>query len=186
MKGQKKLKDNNIKILDLGCGKQKVPGSIGIDFNSDFADVVHNLNQFPYPFDDEEFDEVHIRNTLVLLDNPVGVMEEVYRICKKQSRIVVVQPYFRSVWNHVDPWIKNFGTVFSFSFYDPDDPICKRYEYSTARFATESIKFDEHIQNPRIIRRIIIKLANRYPRKYELYLGHYFPLDTITTCLRKL
>lgn len=178
---------NEIKILDIGCGNRKVPGSIGIDFNENLSpDVVHDLNQFPYPFQDNEFDEVHIISTLFLLDNPVLVMEEVYRICKKHAKVVVVQPYFRSVWNYVDPWIKNFGTVHSFAFYDPDDPICSRYQYTTARFKTVSITFDEYLDNPSIIRKIVIKFATRFPRKYELYLSHFLPLNNIIYQLIKL
>lgn len=176
-----------MKILDIGCGKKKVLGAVGIDFNKSLAaDVVHDLNSFPYPFEADEFDEVQIRNTLFLLDNPVKVIEEIYRICKRNGRVVVVQPYFRSVWNHVDPWIKNFGTAHSFAFYDPEDPICTRYEYSSARFATEQIVFDEYLVRPGIIRRCIIWLANRYPRKYEIYFSHFFPLDMITFYLKKL
>ncbi len=62
-----KITSNDIKILDIGCGKQKVTGSIGVDFNDSLSpDVVHNLNHFPYPFEDCEFDEVHILSTLFL------------------------------------------------------------------------------------------------------------------------
>ena len=113
-------------------------------------------------------------------------MEEVFRICKNNAKVVIVLPYFRSVWNHVDPFVKTFGTAHSMSFFDPNDPICIRYDYSTARFNINSIVFDEHIENPRIIRKLIIKLANKYPRKYELYLSHIFPLDQITYYLRKI
>ena len=181
------LQESLPKILDIGCGKNKVYGSIGMDFNASIgADVVHDLNKFPYPFQANEFDEVYINSTLFLLDNPVHVMEEVFRICKVGARVVVVQPYFRSVWNYADPWIKNFGTVHSFAFYDPDDAICQRYEYTKARFSTKKIVFDAHLEKPRLIRRLIIWLANRYPRQYELYLSHLFPLDMITFYLQKL
>ena len=182
------MNDNTaIKILDIGCGSQKVEGAIGIDFNSDLsADVVHDLNLFPYPFIDNEFDKIYIKPTLFLLDNPVRVMEEVFRISKKGAIVVVVQPYFRSLWNYVDPWVKNFGTVYSFAFYDPNDLICQRYQYSTARFETVEIRFDEYINKPSIMRVLLIKLANKYPRKYEMYLSHIFPLNQITYKLKKI
>jgi SAM-dependent methyltransferase len=164
----------------------KIPGAIGIDFNPNLdADVVHDLNVFPYPFDNSEFDEVYIKGTLCLLNDPVKVMEEIYRMCKPGGEVVVLQPYFRSVWNHVDPWIKNFGTVHSFAFYDPDDEICKRYEYSTARFKTTSIRFNEGLPGG-MMKHLVVMLANRFPRKYELYLSHLFPLDIITFYLKKL
>ena len=174
------------KILDIGCGKSKVAGAIGVDFNGSLdADVVHNLNEFPYPFDEHWFDEVHIRSTLFLLSDPVRVMEEIYRLCKPGGNVVVVQPYFRSVWNYVDPWIKNFGTVHSFAFYDPDDLICQRYEYTTARFKTTQIVFNEGLHN-RWLTRMVMALAHKYPRRYELYLSHFYPLSLITYYLKRI
>lgn len=179
--------NSTVRILDIGCGSSKVQGAVGVDFNPSLdADVVHDLNKFPYPFQHQEFDEVHVKDTLFLLDNPVLVMEEIFRICKVNGKVVVVQPYFRSVYNHIDPWIKSFGTAHSFAFYDPDDPICRRYDYSKARFRTANIIFDYGLGKSWLFRRLIIWLANRYPRKYEIYLSHLFPLDTITHYLIRL
>jgi len=174
------------KILDIGCGKKKILGAVGIDFSdNENVDVVHDLNVFPYPFEDSEFDEVHIIDTLFLLSDPVRVMEEIWRVSKPAGKVVVVQPYFRSVWNFVDPWVKNFGTVHSFAFYDPDDPICQRYEYSSARFKTEKIVFNEGVPM-RWFTRLVAAFANKYPRKYELYLSQYYPLGMIAYKLKKL
>lgn len=181
------MNNNDLKILDIGCGNRKAPGAIGIDFNDTLsADIIHNLNEFPYPFEDNEFDEVFIGGTLFLLDNAILVMEEVHRICKKQAKIVIVQPYFRSVWNYADPWMKNFGTVHSFAFYDPDDPICIRYQYTKARFKTDSISFDEYEKNSNIFKKLLIKFATHFPRKYELYISHFLPLNNIIYRLTKL
>ena len=34
-------------VLDLGCGKKKRPGTIGVDFSDRHdADVIHNLDRF--------------------------------------------------------------------------------------------------------------------------------------------
>ena len=47
------------KILDLGCGRNKVPGAIGLDlFPVPGVDVVHDLEAFPYPFENNSFDEI--------------------------------------------------------------------------------------------------------------------------------
>ena len=46
------MNSDNI-ILDLGCGNKKRDGTIGVDFNSRTkADIIHDLNIFPYPFED--------------------------------------------------------------------------------------------------------------------------------------
>jgi len=70
-------------ILDLGCGNKKRQGTIGVDFNDrTAADVIHDLNVFPYPFEDASVDHVYLDNTLEHLDDVIKVMEEVYRIVK--------------------------------------------------------------------------------------------------------
>lgn len=44
-------------ILDVGCGPNKTPGAVGIDaLPLEGVDVVHNLNQFPYPFESNHFE----------------------------------------------------------------------------------------------------------------------------------
>ena len=72
-----------MKILDLGCGNKKLPGAIGIDVNplSD-ADVIHDLNVLPYPFEDSIFDEIIADNVIEHLDNLLRIMEELSRISK--------------------------------------------------------------------------------------------------------
>jgi len=176
---------NNMKILDLGCGKRKRKGSVGVDFSDRHAaDVIHNLNYFPYPFDDKEFDEVYLDNVLEHLDDPIRVMEEVYRISKKGALVKVIVPYFRSVWAFIDPTHKSFFTVKSFSYFDPRHPICHRYDYTPARFYVQDIVFNETLPN-RFFKKILIFFANKYPNKYELYISHLLPLDDITYYLRK-
>ena len=40
-----------MKILELGCGTTKIPNAISVDINPfSKADVIHDLNKFPYPF----------------------------------------------------------------------------------------------------------------------------------------
>jgi predicted SAM-dependent methyltransferase len=52
-------------ILDLGCGKKKRSGTIGVDYSDRHdADLVHDLNVFPYPFEDDSVDYVYMDNVL--------------------------------------------------------------------------------------------------------------------------
>jgi predicted SAM-dependent methyltransferase len=53
------------RILDIGCGTNKVAGAIGMDFNpKTAADVIHDLDDLPYPFADNSFDEVIGRHVI--------------------------------------------------------------------------------------------------------------------------
>ena len=56
---------NEKKIIDLGCGIKKIPGEFGVDLNNSInPDVVHNLNKFPCPFEDDYSDTIVLDNTL--------------------------------------------------------------------------------------------------------------------------
>jgi len=176
---------STLKVLDLGCGKKKRPGSIGVDFSDrHHADVIHDLNVFPYPFESDSIDQVYLDNILEHLDNPMQVMEEVHRICRTGGSVKVIVPYFRSVWAFIDPTHKHFFTVDSFAYFDPRHIICKRYEYTQARFLVEKVIFNETIQS-RWLKKLMVNLANKYPNRYELYVSHLYPLDDITYYLKK-
>lgn len=81
--------------IDLGCGQKKREGYIGVDIlNVPGVDVIHDLNVFPYPFRDNIAEEIWMDNVLEHLNDPVKVMEEVYRISCNNARIVISVPYF--------------------------------------------------------------------------------------------
>lgn len=173
-------------ILDLGCGKKKRQGAIGVDFSDRHdADVIHNLNHFPYPFENESVDDVYIDNCLEHLDEPMKVMEEIYRIVKPKGFVKVIVPYFRSVSAFTDPTHKTFYTVESFSYYDPAHLICQRYDYTDAKFSLKKIIFNEGHKKG-FIKSIINKYANKNPLKYERFLSTILPLDEISYTLERL
>ncbi len=173
-----------MKSLDLGCGNNKQPGMIGIDINprSD-ADIVHDLNRFPYPFEDSTFDEIHADNTVEHLEHISSVMEELHRISRPGALIRITVPYFRARWAFVDPTHRHFFTVDSFGYFDPDHPFNRRYTYSGAKFKTVSIVFNEKFAATGlggVLRCGVKAFANRWPRLYEGYASHLFPLDEVT------
>jgi len=76
-----------MKILDLGCGNKKYEIEeaqvVGVDVNpNSVADVIYNLNKFPWPFEDNEFDEVICQDILEHLENIPTVMAEIYRVLR--------------------------------------------------------------------------------------------------------
>lgn len=58
------METKEIKI-DLACGDNKREGFIGVDiFNGPSVDIVHDLNIYPYPFEDESVDEINCSHYL--------------------------------------------------------------------------------------------------------------------------
>jgi SAM-dependent methyltransferase len=175
-----------IKILDLGCGKKKRAGSVGVDINPNSdADIIHDLNVFPYPFDNSTFEYCFLDNALEHFDNPIRVMEEIYRILKLEGTCKIIVPYFRSRWAYIDPTHKNFFTIDSFMYFDPDNFYYTNLGYTKAKFKTLKISFNETLKNS-FFKKILIRFANKHRYFYETYLSHYFPLDDITFYLKKI
>jgi len=77
------------KILDLGCGNRKYKGAVGVDINhkSD-ANIIHDLNKFPYPFSDKSYDIVYSSNTIEHLENPLQFLKECKRIAREKVVII--------------------------------------------------------------------------------------------------
>ena len=178
------------KILDLGCGNQKKPGAIGIDINPDTnVDVIHDLNKFPYPFEDSTFDEIYADNVIEHLDNVVKVMEEINRISKPEGLIIIKVPYFRSRYASIDPTHKHHFTLESFTYFDPDHIHHKLYPYSKCLFKTIKIIFNEDLGRGNfkdILKELFIKWCNRNPYYYEVHLSHFFPLDQLSFYLETI
>ena len=109
-------------ILDVGCGIKKMPGSIGIDLNtSSAADVVCDLDQFPYPFADRTFDGLRAIHVIEHLTDVVRTMEEFHRLVKPGGIIRIETPHYTDYSSFCDPTHKHHLNSFSFRYFGPDD-----------------------------------------------------------------
>jgi SAM-dependent methyltransferase len=90
----------NKRKLNLGCGQHKAPGYINIDKEVVCSpDMVLDLEQFPWPFEDDSIDEILMSHTLEHLgqDQKVfyGIMKEMYRISAPNATLIIVVPHPR-------------------------------------------------------------------------------------------
>jgi len=92
------------KMLDLGCGPNKTPGSVGIDhFPFPGVDLVHDLDRFPYPFEDASWDAVILNHVIEHLDDIPGAIREIRRILKTGGDLWVATPHFSDCSSYSDP-----------------------------------------------------------------------------------
>jgi len=90
-----------MKKLNMGCGIDYKEGFVNLDFHSHVKiDVQHNLNQFPYPFNENEFDYILASHVLEHLDKPFDVMTELHRLLKKGGTLHVKVPHFSRGFTH--------------------------------------------------------------------------------------
>lgn len=89
------------KRLNLGCGRFKKSGFVNLDSVADVEpDVLHDLNRFPYPFNDGVFSVVEADHVLEHLQDPFAVMKELYRICTSRGAIRIRVPHFSRGFTH--------------------------------------------------------------------------------------
>lgn len=92
-----------LRKLNLGAGEDRKEGYINLDW-SELAkpDVVHDLNVFPYPFEDSSFDEIYASHVLEHLDRPFGVMREFHRILAPGGVLILKVPHFSRGFTHAE------------------------------------------------------------------------------------
>ena len=107
--------------LDIACGQNKQEGFTGVDIVAcEGVDVVHNLEQYPWPFENESVDEAfcshYVEHTVCLMK----FMDEVYRILKPGGKLTVVSPYYNSIRCWQDPTHTRAISEASFLYFNKD------------------------------------------------------------------
>ena len=116
------------KILDVGCGWNKTPGAIGIDSNAKTdADVIHDLGVVPYPFPDNEFEEIVCRHVIEHVPDVMALITELYRIAKPGGRITIVTPHYTNPDWATDPTHRNHFNSYSFNCFIADRQLFPFY-----------------------------------------------------------
>lgn len=136
------MKKNTKIILNLGCGKTKIPNSIGVDRVKiqNFVDVIHDLDTIPYPFDGNSINEIHIYHVLEHLHDPVKKIEEMYRILKPGGMLYIRVPHFSSMGAFSDiTHVRPFGYT-SFDVFDKNDSH-HFYNMSVFQIIKKEIKY---------------------------------------------
>jgi SAM-dependent methyltransferase len=156
-------------ILDIGCGATKTPGSVGLDISPDTAaDVVHDLDVFPYPVEDSRFDQILLQDVIEHVREPIRVFEELHRVARPAARIQLRTPHFSSALAYGDPTHRHyFSTLALRSLAEP-----RFAHYTDVRFRVVHVTLDMWLPFRALG---VSRLANRFPETYEKYLAFRFP-----------
>ena len=161
--------NNNIKKLNLGCGKDIRKGYINIDFiKYPGIDVTHNLNEYPWPFHDNTFDEIYASHILEHLEDLKKTMQEMKRICKNYATIEIRVPHFSCGVSYRDPTHKRVFSYFTFDYFEKGEYGLPQFKIIKKRlnFTRLSFVFFNKFFNP------IINLA---PAIYERFFCWMLP-----------
>jgi predicted SAM-dependent methyltransferase len=163
------------KKLNLGCGNRYMEGWVNLDIsNKDIygdeckIDVKHDLEKFPWPFKDNEFDEVLIRHTLEHLKDINKVMKEMTRITKNNGIITIVVPHFSCHLAYRDPTHLHFFTSETINYI---------------KLKNEVIENKLKASHNRVID-LASPIINLFPTIYERFFYGYFPVQECNWRLR--
>jgi SAM-dependent methyltransferase len=131
-----------LKVLDLGCGtfpyKAKENEDVtSVDLRKEVnPTIVHNLFQFPYPFDDNSFDIVYASHVMEHMKDNIEFMDEIYRIAKPDAKVIIRVPHFsgRSAW--CDPTHLRAYSYYQFYYYSSGS----RDHYGNCEFKVKKVE----------------------------------------------
>ena len=105
-------------IVELGCGRKKKQGRIGIDkvdlTNVDIvADMEKGLSFLP----DRSVDQIHCRSVLEHVANLENLLREIVRVLKKNGRAHIFVPHFSNPYYYSDFTHRRFFGLYSFCYF---------------------------------------------------------------------
>ncbi len=177
------------RVLDVGCGRDKLPGATGIDQNPrSHADVIHNLDHRPWPLPDASFDRVRAQDVLEHVEDFFGVMEEIYRVCQDGAIVDVRMPFMSSLNFATDPTHRRSGTAGTFDYFDPSKPLGE-YAYTDARFELIEFHYGRFYHGVpgalmKPFDKFFVPFCERWHNVYEHYYAYVYPMHEISYRLR--
>lgn len=123
-------------ILNLGCGHKPITGAVNHDVwkHRDYVDIACDLNEIPWPWEDETFDLVVAHSVFEhLVHDLVTTLNECWRILRPGGKLRLKLPHWNSDISHRDPTHRWFFSVGSLDQFDPDTRRGKEYDYYTDR-----------------------------------------------------
>jgi len=169
-------------VLDVGCGTRKAePGAIGIDISPrSAADIVWNLDDFPWPLESDTFERVHLSHILEHVHDAARTMAEVHRVTRAGGDVFVTTPHFSSHNSYTDPTHVRHLAARSFQYFTGED--FATFTGSDIRFAIESVEltFGKNF----VLDGIGRWLARRNLEWYERHAAWVFPAQDIRCHLK--
>jgi SAM-dependent methyltransferase len=89
--------------INIGCGRFPMAGWVNVDIDpAAQADVVHDLERFPYPFESASAAEIMASHVVEHTSDPFATMKELARLLKPGGTLTVRVPHFSRGMTHPD------------------------------------------------------------------------------------
>lgn len=175
-------------IINIGCGKRKKFGQIGIDrVDLPEIDIVADIEEGLPFLPDGSVDQVHCRNVLEHIENLENIISEIMRVLKKDGKAFIAVPHFSHPHYYSDPThVRPFGLYTFYYFVAPEYQLRRKvpHYYSDIRLNILSQKFVFRSQFCifGFLKKAIGKIINLTPLLQEYYeenLTYLMPAEKI-------
>ena len=127
------------RVLDVGCGIKKYPGALGIDrIEGTSADILCDLDHFPYPLTDSLFEEVRAVHVIEHVGDVIRTMEEFWRLLRPDGVLFIATPHYTDFSSFCDPTHRWHLNSFSFRYFGSDN--AGYGYYSRVRFREKKVR----------------------------------------------
>ena len=171
-----------VKKLNLGCGNNLKKGWINLDYNPQYSpEVIHNLDKFPYPFKNQEFDVIYCSHILEHVEDFFKTMEELFRILKREGVLHIRVPHFSNGMGYSDLTHKRFFGWNTFEYY------IKGYYNKEFGFKIIEQRYNWLGEKRKVGNLLLSWFFNIMPKQfYERFLCWIFPVGEIQLVLKKI
>ncbi len=129
-----------MRVLNLGAGPRPEPDATNHDISahSPWIDVVWDLEQMPWPWEDGSWDEVHAFDVFEHLKRDICEwLDESWRILVPGGTLKLRLPAFDNPLSYRDPTHRRVFHPETLDYWDPDKPLWQdfgRYYFPSARW----------------------------------------------------
>jgi len=104
--------------LNLGVGRDALDGWVNVDIKQYAGvNVIWNLNIVPWPFENEQFDEILALDILEHVVDLTAVMDECWRVLQAGGEITIRGPVAGGINHYADPTHLRGFIARSFNYY---------------------------------------------------------------------
>ena len=166
--------------LNLGSGGLPLQGYVNVDVNprAPGVNVVHDLNEYPWPFASDSVAEIGMHHCLEHLMDRNQAIREIYRILRPGGKALIVVPHFTWQIAYADPTHRHFFAYQTFFYYARD---CGYFDFQFSSCRVHLV-FGKRIS---LWNYLLEPLANRFPTVYEQSPLRVFPALWIEATLVK-
>ena len=136
-------------ILDIGCGDNKYPNSLGMDKRQlKNIDIVHDIEDLPWPILSNSFHEIKMFHVMEHLKPwlTIGIMDEIWRILILGGTLELIMPVAGSTAFYSDPTHIKSWNIHTVEYFNIESNFKKIYNPKPWKVLKNKVNHKEYLE----------------------------------------